>query len=104
MWHVSYYFYYDYTVNLTILSFQPQIYATWDKLYGECVHPNTVIKTKAFLCLSGTDFTNRKYVSCSILDSISVQYTVIKHINGMPSFAKLQLSEPATRQFSHIET
>ena len=54
---------------------------------AKCVHPNTVVKTKAFLYLPSMSFINMKLAPYSILHSISIQ--LIKLINEMPSFAQI---------------
>jgi len=47
----TYYLYYDYTVSLTTMSVHLHIYAT--NAMAKFVHLNTVVETKASLCLAG---------------------------------------------------
>jgi len=62
LWHVSNYSYYDYVESLTTLCVQLHIYGMQPatNCMAKCIHPNTVVKAKAFLCLPSMDSTNVK--------------------------------------------
>jgi len=63
------------------------------------VHPSTVlrIKTTVSLYLPAMDSINMKWMTCSILDSHSVQ---LRHVTEMSVLSKLT-SESVTHQLSH---
>jgi len=74
-------------VSLKTLSVQLQILLYATNSIGKCVHPSTVlnIKNKSFSVLAWHGLsTNMKYVLCSMLDYMCVEFT--KLINEMHSF------------------
>ena len=74
-------------MSLTTLSVNLHMYATCKKCMAKCVHPNTAVKTQAFMYLPGMSYVNMKTkMPCIILDSFSVH--IVNHINRMPSYAQ----------------